>query len=364
MGKTHIRQKMVFSVIAGMIMIPGNALHAAAAEKAEEQPFVQASGIESVLEECYETEVKDNIDLYLVPTEEGEYLNMAFSDTGDYTYIRSAPDEESEWVGKLYKDSAAQVLEYLDGWTKIRSGSAEGYVPSDALITGNEAEEQAGEYENDKVTVTASVLNVRDGQGTDTDILTQVELDEQYQVTGDPVDGWYPVKVGEIDGWVSGEYVTEETSYSYGETKEEEEARIEEEQARQEQAEAAAAGVPVNSSGVSGQAVIDYACQFVGNPYVWGGTSLTNGADCSGFVQSVYAHFGVSLPRTTYDMVNSGYAVSYEEAQPGDLILYGDAGHVGLYMGDGNIVNALNAEKGICICSATYTNIYSIRRVL
>ena len=364
MGKTHIRQKMVFSVIAGMIMIPGNALHAAAAEKAEEQPFVQASGIESVLEECYETEVKDNIDLYLVPTEEGEYLNMAFSDTGDYTYIRSAPDEESEWVGKLYKDSAAQVLEYLDGWTKIRSGSAEGYVPSDALITGNEAEEQAGEYENDKITVTASVLNVRDGQGTDTDILTQVELDEQYQVTGDPVDGWYPVKVGEIDGWVSGEYVTEETSYSYGETKEEEEARIEEEQARQEQAEAAAAGVPVNSSGVSGQAVIDYACQFVGNPYVWGGTSLTNGADCSGFVQSVYAHFGVSLPRTTYDMVNSGYAVSYEEAQPGDLILYGDAGHVGLYMGDGNIVNALNAEKGICICSATYTNIYSVRRVL
>ena len=325
---------------------------------------MQASGIESVLEECYETEVKDNIDLYLVPTEEGEYLNMAFSDTGDYTYIRSAPDEESEWVGKLYKDSAAQVLEYLDGWTKIRSGSAEGYVPSDALITGNEAEEQAGEYENDKITVTASVLNVRDGQGTDTDILTQVELDEQYQVTGDPVDGWYPVKVGEIDGWVSGEYVTEETSYSYGETKEEEEARIEEEQARQEQAEAAAAGVPVNSSGVSGQAVIDYACQFVGNPYVWGGTSLTNGADCSGFVQSVYAHFGVSLPRTTYDMVNSGYAVSYEEAQPGDLILYGDAGHVGLYMGDGNIVNALNAEKGICICSATYTNIYSVRRVL
>ena len=72
-----------------------------------------------MLEKCYETEVKDNINLYLVPTEEGEYLNMAFSDTGDYTYIRSAPDEDSDWVGKLYRDSAAQVLEYLDGWTKI-----------------------------------------------------------------------------------------------------------------------------------------------------------------------------------------------------------------------------------------------------
>ena len=364
MGKTHIRQKMVLSAMAGMIMIPGSALHAEAARKTDEQSFVEASGIESVLEECYETEVKDNINLYLVPTEEGEYLNMAFSDTGDYTYIRSAPDEESDWVGKLYKDSAAQVLEYLDGWTKIRSGSAEGYVPSDALMTGNEAQENAAEYENDTVTVTASVLNVRDGQGTDAGILTQIGMDEKYEVTGEPVDGWYPVKVGEVDGWVSGSYVTEETSYSYGETKEEEEERIEEEEAIRELEEAEAAGIPVNSNGVSGQAVIDYACQFVGNPYVWGGTSLTNGADCSGFVQSVYANFGVSLPRTTYDMVNSGYAVSYEEAQPGDLILYGDCSHVGLYMGDGNIVNALNSDKGICICSATYTNIYAVRRVL
>ena len=372
MGKTHIRQKVVFSAMAGMIMVPGSVLQVSAAEETEEQPFIQASGIESVLEECYETEVKDNINLYLVPTEEGEYLNMAFSDTGDFTYIRSAPDEDSDWVGKLYKDSAAQVLEYLDGWTKIRSGSAEGYVPADTLITGGEAEQHAEEYENNTVTVTAQVLNVREGQGTDTSVLTQIELNEQYQVTGEPVDGWYPVKVGDIDGWVSGEYVTEETSYSYGETKEEEEKRIAEEKAEEERKEqeaaekeaAEASAASVSSTGVSGQAVIDYACQFVGNPYVWGGTSLTNGADCSGFVQSVYAHFGISLPRTTYDMVNSGYSVSYEEAQPGDLILYGDCSHVGLYMGDGNMVNALNSDKGICICSATYTNIYAVRRVL
>ena len=362
MRKTHIRQKVVLSAMAGAIMIPGSVLSVTAAEETEEQPFIQASGIESVLEECYETDVKDNINLYLVPTEEGEYLNMAFSDTGDYTYIRSAPDENSDWVGKLYKDSAAQVLEYLDGWTKIRSGSAEGYVPSDTLITGSEAEQCAEEYENNTVTVTARVLNVRAGQGTDAEILTQIAEDEQYQVTGDPVNGWYPVEVGDVDGWVSGEYVTEETSYSYGETKEEEEKRKEQEAEEQQAAEAAASSV--TGTDVSGQAVIDYACQFVGNPYVWGGTSLTNGADCSGFVQSVYAHFGVSLPRTTYDMVNSGYAVSYEEAQPGDLILYGDCSHVGLYMGDGNIVNALNSDRGICICSATYTNIYAVRRVL
>ena len=113
------------------------------------------------------------------------------------------------------------------------------------------------------------MLNVRSGQGTENEILTQVEEGEEYAITGEPVDGWYPVKVGETDGWVCGEYITAETSYSYGETKEEEEERIAEEKAREEAEEAVA----------EGQAVIDYACQFIGNPYVWGGTSLTEGAD-------------------------------------------------------------------------------------
>lgn len=353
MEKTHIRKRIIVSALTGMIMIPGRAITVSAAEEAErEQPFVQVAGIESVLEKCYETDVKENINLYLVPSEEGEYLNMAFSDTDDFTYIRSAPDENSDWVGKLYSDSAAEVLEYLDGWTKIRSGLAEGYVPESSLITGEAARTSAQEYATEKATVTAAVLNVREGQGTDKPVLTQVESGEEYIITGEPAGGWYPVKVGEIDGWVYGEYIVEETTYSYGETKEEEEQRIAEEKAREEAAQKASAG----------QEVIEYACQFIGNPYVWGGTSLTEGADCSGFVQSVYAHFGVSLPRTTYEMENSGYAVSYEEAQPGDLILYD--GHVGLYMGDGNIVNAMNPERGIGICSATYTTILTVRRVL
>ena len=97
MEKTHIRQRMICSALAGLVMIPGSAFKASAAEQTEKQPFIQAEGIESVLEKCYETEVKDNINLYLVPTEEGEYLNMAFSDTEDYTYIRSAPDEIRYW---------------------------------------------------------------------------------------------------------------------------------------------------------------------------------------------------------------------------------------------------------------------------
>ncbi len=113
----------------------------------------------------------------------------------------------------------------------------------------------------------------------------------------------------------------------------------------------------------AGSSVVDYATQFVGNPYVWGGTSLTNGADCSGFVQSVYANFGVSLPRTSYEQQNAGTEVSYADAQPGDLICYG--GHVAIYMGNGQIVHASNSTDGIKISNdATYRTILSVRRLV
>ncbi len=118
-----------------------------------------------------------------------------------------------------------------------------------------------------------------------------------------------------------------------------------------------------NTSGSAGGSVVDFATQFVGNPYVWGGTSLTNGADCSGFVQSVYSNFGVSLPRTTYDQINSGTEVSYADAQAGDLIVYD--GHVAIYMGNGQIVHAANEEQGIIISNnPTYDTILSVRRVI
>ena len=119
---------------------------------------------------------------------------------------------------------------------------------------------------------------------------------------------------------------------------------------------------PGYSTGVSGSAVVSYACQFVGNPYVWGGTSLTNGADCSGFVMSVFAHFGISLPHSSAAMQGCGQAVSYANAQPGDLICY--SGHVGIYMGGGSIVHAQSTAVGITTSSATYRTIVAVRRVL
>lgn len=470
MKVTHVRRKVMLSALAGAIMIPGSAIRVKAADsKTESTSPVPVAGIESVLTECLETNVKDNIDLYLIPTSEGEYLNRAFSNVEDFSYVRDAPNEESEWTGKIYSDSTVTVLEFKGDWTKIRSGNVEGYVPADALYTGEEAKKRAKEYETDVATVLADVLNVRSGQGTENEILTQVMFRQQYEITGEPENGWYPVKVEEFDGWVCGDYVEAETTFSYAESKEEEEERLEQEEAEeheaiqtsggrrnrpqdnersrtrnqadrtagsqtqtgstggtrtenlggtqtedtsgQHKAEDDAAQTGSAASGqtqadgtdrtqtgnhdsdgtqnelpdddmtqkaddtaeisdaeaaqpqeYAGQAVIDFACQFIGNPYVWGGTSLTNGADCSGFVQSVYANFGIALPRTTYDMVNVGYEVSYEQALPGDLVLYD--GHVGLYMGDGTIVNAMNEAQGIGICTATYAPIITIRRVL
>ncbi len=122
-------------------------------------------------------------------------------------------------------------------------------------------------------------------------------------------------------------------------------------------------GSSSSSSSGSGSSVVDYATQFVGNPYVWGGTSLTSGADCSGFVQSVYANFGVSLPRTSYEQQNAGTEVSYADAQPGDLICYG--GHVAIYMGNGQIVHASNSRDGIKVSdNAAYRTITSVRRLV
>ena len=283
-----------------MITLPAT-VHASDAENDNMLPQV---GIEEVLGECYLSDKDITIEDYLVPTEKGEYLDMAFADVQSFLYIRSAPSTDSEWIGKLYPDYAARIIGPVGEWTQIESGSVTGYVYSEYITIGMDAEQKAQE-----IMRSSGVQDAKE-------------------------------------------------AFQYAESREEEEARLrkEAEEAAERAREEAAAKAE------KGQAIVDYACQFIGNPYVWGGTSLTNGADCSGFVQSVFAHFGVSLPRTTWDMENVGTPVSYEEAIPGDIILYN--GHVGIYMGNGQIVNAINSAKGIGILPATYANIITIRRII
>ena len=262
------------------------------------------TGIEEVLNNCYVADKEIEVEDYLVPTEKGEYLDMAFADVQSFLYIRSEPTTDSEWVGKLYPDYAAKILGPVGEWTKVESGEVTGYVYSEYIIIGNSAEQKAQE------------------------MVQESENDSPEEV------------------------------FTYAESKEEEEARI-----AAEAAEAAArAQEEAAAKAGTGQAIVDYACQFIGNPYVAGGTSLTNGADCSGFVQSVYKNFGISLPRTTWDMENVGTPVSYDQAIPGDIILYN--GHVGIYMGNGQIVNAINSSRGIGILPATYTSIVTVRRLV
>nr|WP_317283652.1 C40 family peptidase [uncultured Sellimonas sp.] len=260
------------------------------------------------VQEPFQTASEKKEDMFTIPEQKGKYENIGFCavDSGN-VLVRTNPRLESDWSGKLYPGNAVTILGPVGEWTMIQSGNVKGFVQTKEILTGEQAQKKTRQME--------------------TEALKQ----------------------------------NREVSFSYGETKEEEAARLKkEEEARRLEAERRARE-EAEKKKRQGQAVVDYASQFIGNPYVWGGTSLTNGADCSGFVQSVYAHFGFSLPRTSYAQRSAGYEVSYSQAQPGDIICYN--GHVGIYAGNGKIVNAQDPAHGIGISSATYTNIVTVRRM-
>ncbi|MGN0305494.1 MAG: SH3 domain-containing protein [Lachnospiraceae bacterium] len=313
---------------------------------------------------------------------EEDYSHLVIARVNDYVNVRSLPSEEGEIVGKLYDKSVGTFLEEENGWYKIQSGNCTGYVKGEYCVTGKEANELAKEVGRRIATVTTQTLNVRKEATTDSSILGQVPIEEVLTVT-EELDGWVQVKIEEGAGYVSLDYVTLSTEFVQAESREEEKARLAKEEAERqealeasrrarEQAEAAqeatqqaAQPAPVvSSSGSSdlGQQVADYALQFVGNPYVYGGTSLTNGADCSGFVLSVYANFGVSLPHSASADRKKGTGVgSVDNAIPGDIVCY--SGHVGIYIGNGQIVHASNSRTGIIVSNANYDTVIDVRRI-
>lgn len=315
--------------------------------------------------------------------EEESFKELVIAKVNDYVNVRDIPSEDGEILGKLYDKSVGTFIEEENGWYKITSGSVTGYVKAEYCVTGEEAVALAKEVGTRIATVTTTTLKVREEPGLDTTVLGLIPIDDQLLVT-EEMDGWVKVNIEEGDGYISTDYVTLSTEFVQAESKEEEEARLakekEERLAAQAAAQAAAGkstkqssssgsseiyAAPAITSGSSsalGSSVANFACQFTGNPYVWGGTSLTNGADCSGFVMSVYANFGVSLPHSSAADRSVGSAVaSLEQAQPGDLICY--SGHVAIYIGNGQIVHASTSKTGIIISNANYRSILSIRRI-
>ncbi len=314
------------------------------------------------------------------PTEEDLYKNLVIAQVNDYVNVRSIPGQDGEILGKLYDDSVGTFISEENGWYQITSGSVTGYVKAEYCVTGEAAVELAKEVGTRFATVDTQTLFVRMEPTTESGVLAMVPVGEDFVVTEETED-WAKITVEEGEGWVSKEYVEMRTEFVQAESKEEEEIRLAKEAEERRRAQEAArasqsaqqstqqnsttqsnTNYVVGEGSELGVAVAEYALQFVGNPYKWGGTSLTNGADCSGFVMSVYANFGVSLPHSSKADRTQGYAVDgLENAQPGDLICY--SGHVAIYIGNGQIVHAANAKKGIIVSNADYKKILAIRRI-
>lgn len=295
---------------------------------------------------------------------ESKYANKAVADIYSTTTlnIRKKGSINAKIVGKMKKGNIATVLKKGSEWSKVRSGNVIGYVKNQYLVFGDEIENFAKQNVKKVAKVQTETLRVRKKASTDSKIVTLVSEDDKLKVKKQ-TDDWAKVKVDGQTGYVSKDYA--KVTYSFGKAK----------SMKQIQAEQAAkkASVSVSSSGSSatGSRIASYAQQFIGNPYRYGGNSLTSGIDCSGFTQQIMAKFGYSISRTSSSQAGEGRAVSTSNLRAGDLVFYGNGGsinHVAVYIGGGQVVHASNSAPyprgGIKISNVNYRTPICARRII
>lgn len=351
--------KLATFLIVGTLAFVGKVAVVQAAE-------TPVAGIAVVLDEFYNNaDATDEVAVNNLMEEIAIQNSLAFAKVTNYVNIRDKASEEGEIVGKLYDNAAATILGKEDGWYKIKSGSVTGYIKGEFLVTGEKAVKIAKEVGNRIAVVNTTTLKVRKEASTDSIVLTLIAIGDDLKVTKE-LDGWVKVQLEENSyGYVSMDYVMLQTSYEEAVSIEEEQQRLAEEEANLQSQNSTSTTSGSSSSsnssnksyGSTGNSISDYALQFTGNPYVWGGTSLTNGADCSGFTQSVFRHFGISIPRTSRSQATGGTRVSLENIRPGDLLFYAQGGtinHVAIYIGNGKIVAASTPATGIRVSNYNY----------
>lgn len=272
-------------------------------------------------------------------------LGMSVISSGNLN-IRQEASTDSEVVGILTNHNACELLEDAGDWYKVTSGKVTGYVNKQYLVTGDEAESIAEQEIKTVATVNTETLNVRAEKSTEAAVLSQVGNSEAFTVNS-VADGWVEISVDDSVGYISQDYVTLAQALPTAKTI----AQVK------------------YGDGVSDvrTSVVSYALQFVGNRYVWGGTSLENGVDCSGFTMRILGKYGISLPHSSRAQPSYGTKISASEAKPGDLFFYGSGrsiSHVAIYIGNGQIVHASNKRDGIKVSNAYYRNPICVARYL
>lgn len=322
-----------------------------------------------------------------------KYANKAIA-TVDVGNIRAKANTTSKVVGKIEKGAMCKTLKLKNGWAQVQSGKVKGYIRADLIARGTEAEKIAPKYAKKYAVINTVTLKVREKNNTDSRVLTLVGEEEKYKIL---IEGkkWCKVKVDGEAGYVLKDYVKVTEKFATAKSMKEILAEEEEEKAEQvsdnsssgskkstKKASSSKSSTRKSSSRRSSSkktyskagsktasSVASFALQFKGNPYRYGGTSLTNGTDCSGFTQSVYRNFGYSIPRDSRSQYSgAGRIVSMSELQAGDLLFYsnssGRINHVALYIGGGQVVHASNPKDGIKVSSYRYRTPVRARRVI